>query len=321
MFEVDDKGIRISGTELYLDAKKKVNLSVISHAHSDHVRRHLNVIATPETISLIKVRNRKINAILLPYHQEYQLGDIKIELFPSGHILGAAQVLVKQNGKKLVYSGDFKPGQDDSVAAPMEIKQADILIMESTFGDPKFVFPKRWQVIERLVKFIDRCFQNGIVPVVMGYVRGKAQEALKILGELDYPVSIHPSIDPFVKVFERYGIQFKNYQVYHGENMKDRVLLIPPHLSRGSLVKKIWQTKKLMLSGWAVLPKTKYRYGADEALALSDHADFNQLIDYVHQVQPEMVFVTHGIDGFVQQLRKEGFKAELLEETPQLSLF
>ena len=61
MFEVHN-GIRISRTSFWLDATRKVPLSFISHAHSDHVRRHSHVIATPQTISLIKLKNRKINA-------------------------------------------------------------------------------------------------------------------------------------------------------------------------------------------------------------------------------------------------------------------
>jgi len=320
MFEVDNKGIRISGSEFYIDAKKKAPLSFVSHSHSDHVRRHEQMIATPATISMIKQRHRKVNAIPLDYHQKYQFDDFTIELVPSGHMLGCAQIFVERDGLKLIYTGDFKPGKNQT-ADPLEVRQADILIMESTFGAPQFVFPKEWEIIERLTKFIDKCFQSGIVPVVMGYAMGKSQEALKILGDLDYQISIHPSIAQVVAIYEQHGIEFKNYQIYHGEDLRERVLLIPPHLARSHSVAKIWQTKKLILTGWAVQPEAKYRYHADEALALSDHADFNQLIEFVHQVQPEKVFITHGYDSFVYYLRKEGFKAELLDETPQLSLF
>jgi putative mRNA 3-end processing factor len=320
MFEVDDKGIRITGSEFYLDGRKKTPLSFVSHAHSDHVRRHEQMIATPPTISLVKLKNRKISAIPLEYHQKYQVDDFFIELLPSGHILGSAQVMIERDGLKLIYTGDFKPGKN-LAADPLEVRQANILIMESTFGAPQFIFPKEWEIIERLTKFIDKCFQNGIVPVVMGYALGKSQEALKILGNLNYHISIHPSIAQIVAVYEHHGITFKNYQVYHGEDLRERVLMIPPHLARSHAVTKIWRTRKLMLTGWAVEPNAKYRYGADEALAFSDHADFNQLIEFVHQVQPERVFITHGYDSFVWHLRKQGFKADLLEETPQLSLF
>ncbi len=320
MFEVDPNGIRISESALYLDASKRVGMSFVSHAHSDHARRHDQVIATPATLSLMRLRHRKITPIPLEYHQPYLLDDFAIELLPSGHVLGSAQIRIERNGTRLIYTGDFKPGKNQTAAA-LEVQRADILIMESTFGAPQYVFPREWEIIERLTRFIDQCFQIDIVPIVMGYALGKAQQALKLLGDLDYCVSIHASMAPIVMIYEQHGIVFKNYQVYQGEDLRGRVLLIPPHLANSHAVNRIWRTRKLILTGWAMDSEAKYRYGADEALALSDHADFNQLLEFVHQVQPERVYVTHGFGGFVQHLRKEGFKAEWLTATPQLSLF
>ncbi|MDZ7336026.1 MAG: MBL fold metallo-hydrolase [candidate division KSB1 bacterium] len=320
MFEVDQNGLRMSESQLYLDAMKRVELSFVSHAHSDHARRHAQVLATPATLSLMRLRHRKLSGWPVDYHQPQRMGDFSIELLPSGHVLGSAQIAIERAGTRLIYTGDFKPGKNQT-AVTLEVRHADILIMESTFGAPQYVFPKEWEIIERLARFIERSFQNGIVPIVMGYALGKSQEALKILGDLNYQISIHPSIQPIVEIYEEYGIHFKNYQVYHGEDLRERVLLLPPHLSNSHLVKNIWRTRKLILTGWAVDPEAKYRYGADEALALSDHADFNQLLEFVHQVRPEKVFITHGFDSFVHHLRREGFNAELLRPTPQLSLF
>ena len=193
--------------------------------------------------------------------------------------------------------------------------------MESTFGAPQFVFPKKWTIIEKLVHFIDQCFKKGFVPIVLGYGVGKAQEALKILGDLEYQVSVHASLMPVIKVYESYGIKFKNYNCYQGEDLNNRILIIPPHFSRGNIIRKIWNAKKLVLTGWAMMPKAKYRYGADEALPFSDHADYYQLIEYVQKVKPRKVFITHGFDSFVFDLKRMGFDAELLRENPQRLLF
>ena len=319
MFEVEN-GIRISGTFLWLDATRKVPLSFVSHAHSDHVRRHSKIIATPPTIDLVKIRNKNINSIPLSFGEKFEVEDISIELFPAGHILGSAQILVQRDGLRLIYSGDFKTEKNDTVEQ-CEVKQADILIMESTFGSPKFIFPKKWIIIEKLVKYIDNCFDKGFIPVILGYGTGKAQEVLKLLGDLDFQISVHASIEPNIKVYEQYGVRFKNYQIYRGEDLRNRILIIPPHFSSGNLVKKIRNAKKLVLTGWAMLPNAKYRYGADDALPFSDHADYNQLIAYVHKVNPQKVIITHGINHFIHDLKREGFNAELLHQKPQLSLF
>jgi len=319
MYDVEN-GIRISGTGLWLDATKKVPFSFISHAHSDHVRQHKHILATPQTISLIKIKTRIGRSTQLAFREEYNLDGLTIELLPAGHILGSAQILVRRENICLLYSGDFST-ENNVTAAQCEIRQADILIMESTFGAPQYIFPPKWIIIEKLVLFIDSCFNKGLIPIILGYGIGKAQEALKILGDLDYQVSVHPSIIPVIKIYEKFGVQFKNYQAYQGEDLRNRVLIIPPQFSRGHLVKQIVNAKKLMLTGWAIMPQAKFRYGADEALPFSDHADYNQLIEYVHKVNPRRVFITHGFNQFVHDLRREGFIAELLQENPQRSLF
>ena len=94
MFYVDKSGIRISDSSFWLDARRKVPLSFVSHAHADHVKPHNEIIATPATISLARLRNKKVNGIPLQFHKKYTKDEISIELFPSGHILGAAQILV-----------------------------------------------------------------------------------------------------------------------------------------------------------------------------------------------------------------------------------
>ncbi|NOZ61392.1 MAG: hypothetical protein GXO74_06895 [Calditrichaeota bacterium] len=315
-----DKGIRISGTPLWLDAEKRAPLSFISHAHSDHVRRHDKIIATPATISLVHLRYKKQEAIPLNFGESYRLDDATIELFPAGHVLGSAQIFIQKEHLNIIYTGDFKIDRNETTL-PAAFRSADILIMESTFGSPEFRFPKKWVVIEKMAKFIEKCFQRGQVPIVMGYRLGKAQEAIKILGDLNYQISVHGSIEPVLKIYEKYGVQFNNYQSFNGEDLRGRVLVIPPHLSRSHQIKKIYNAKKLLLSGWAVEKKARYWYDVDEAIPFSDHADFQQLIEYAHKVNPQKIFVTHGVKSFVHDLRREGFDADFLHPSAQMSLF
>jgi len=320
MFEVNSKGIRISDTSLWLDATKKVDLSFISHAHADHIKKHNKIVATPATIDFYRQRCKEVNHIALDYGVPYELENITIELFPSGHILGAAQILITKNGKRLVYTGDFNL-QQSATAQPLEIRETDILIMECTFGLPEYVFPKRWEVIERLAKFVEKCFQNGLVPVVMSYSLGKSQEVIKILGDLDYPISVHSSIYQMTKIYEQHGIEFKNWQLYNGEDLRDRILIIPPYLKNWVVKHYQGAIRKIIVTGWAIDENVKFRYGADEAIPLSDHADFNDLINYVKQVSPQKVYITHGFDKFAYYLNRQGYDASPLRPTSQISLF
>jgi Cft2 family RNA processing exonuclease len=70
-----------------------------------------------------------------------------------------------------------------------------------------------------------------------------------------------------------------------------------------------------------MLKDAKYRYGVDHALPLSDHADFDELLELIDIVRPKKVYTHHGYREFVDELKQRGMDAELACPDPQLSLF
>ena len=87
-----------------------------------------------------------------------------------------------------------------------------------------------------------------------------------------------------------------------------------------SVIELLPRLRTVLLSGWANSDKTRYRYGADQAIALSDHADFDELLEFVQRVNPKKVYCTHGLEKFPHHLKRIGFDAELLKPNDQLSL-
>ena len=75
----------------------------------------------------------------------------------------------------------------------------------------------------------------------------------------------------------------------------------------------------MSLTGWC--QKGGWRTGGDHALPLSDHADFDELIELVERARPRIVYVTHGSKRFARELRQRGFAAEFLKQKPQMRLF
>ena len=71
------------------------------------------------------------------------------------------------------------------------------------------------------------------------------------------------------------------------------------------------------MSGWGMSPRGPMGRGYDMVFPLSDHADFNELIEYVQRSRPENVLVTHGFPEFVYTLRDLGFKAQQLDPPEQ----
>jgi putative mRNA 3-end processing factor len=317
MFEFNH-GIKISGTSLWLDATKKVPFSFISHAHSDHIRHHKQIIATPPTVSLFQQRYGKVNATALNFGIPHQIDDIQIELFPAGHILGSAQILIIKNGLRLVYTGDFNT-RPSYTAESLEVRNADILIMESTFGLPQYRFPPREQAVDQLTSFIKNCFSHSILPVIMAYTLGKSQEIIKILGELNFQMSIAKPIYQLLKIYEEYGIPFRNYKLYKSGDLDNRVMIIPPYLKNWIDKQYHGPIKKAIVTGWAIDSGARFRYGVDEAFTFSDHADFDDLIAYAKKVSPQTIYILHGFEKFAYYLRQEGFDARILTSNAQLS--
>ncbi len=315
-----DRGIKIRGLDLWLDATRSQPLSFISHAHQDHVARHQQAITSPSTANLLQKRDTGIKKIIrLNFHEPFQLNGVRIELFPAGHILGSAQILI-ENDHRIVYTGDFKL-RSSRTAESVVFKPCDILIMESTFGRPHYIFPPVEESLNQLIHFIHEAFEQRAVPVLYAYALGKSQEVIKILGDSGYAVCIHPIVQQFTEVYQACGVRFHNLEPISGNHFYRKVLVLPPHLRRSRLVQRLHRKRTAMLTGWAVDQGAARRFGVDRAIPFSDHADFRELLTYVKRVQPRKVYTVHGFPELAAALRKIGFSATHLENNRQLRLW
>lgn len=311
MFSYDERGIRLDGSDFWLDAHRKVSFSFISHGHSDHIKNHEKILATPATARFHAMRVKQKNSVVLEYGQVMEYGDLKIRLYPAGHILGSAMIRIESENSSLLYTGDFKM-KPSRTAEPIEIPSADILIMESTFGSPEYTVEcTQDHLIEQLVEFVNSCFWDNHMPVVLGYGLGKAQEAMKILGDMGFNVKVHRYAWNFTRVYEEFGAHFENCSLWEGEETGDTVLIVPPHLNK--FIKKSLRlpVRSVLLSGWAN-GVHGFRYHSDTAIPLSDHADFNELLAFIKKVNPAKIYTVHGFNEFPAILKTMGYDADLL---------
>jgi Cft2 family RNA processing exonuclease len=99
------------------------------------------------------------------------------------------------------------------------------------------------------------------------------------------------------------------------------VVVLPPYLNRSRLIHKIPRRRTAFLSGWAMDPEARTRFGVDEVIPMSDHADFSELLEYVERSKPEKVYTVHGAPDFAETLAKRGYRAEHLESGKQIGLW
>jgi len=310
-------GIHIKGTRLWLDARRKTEFSFVSHAHVDHAVRHKEILSTKETARLYEHRLGKAKFNILEYNRPKRLEGVKVELFPSGHILGGAQILIQKDGVRIVYTGDFKL-RGSLTTEKAEIKKCDLLILESTFGLPQYVFPPVKEVHARMAEFVEEAQRRGEIPIFLAYSLGKAQEAMKILSNRGYKLSVHGTINDIAKIYEEFGVRFNNWECYRANHLEGQVLIIPPWAKTTRMIGNIPRKRVAILTGWAIDQGAKDHFGVDEAIPLSDHADFSELLEYVKKAQPKKIYTVHGFPEFVGFLREAGFDAELLKENTKV---
>ncbi len=320
-----DHGIRIFGTELWLDATRRKDLSFVSHAHYDHAVPHGRVVCSSRTEALYRrriLKNRRSSQTSVLTHEfgePFALGDLRVTLFPSGHILGASQILIESD-RRVVYTGDFKLDQG-ATSEKIEIVPCDVLVMECTYGRPQYRFPDRVESVERLVSFVESAFEERVVPVIYAYSLGKSQEVIKILGDEGFNLLVDEQTYENARIYEKLGVSLRRYELLGGGLSGQKVLVVPPGRQGSQLTRQIRRKRTAMLTGWGVNDHARARFRVDEVIPLSDHCDFARLLEYVERAKPTRVYTFHGPKEFAGVLRKRGYRAVHLPLSHQLDLW
>jgi len=310
----------IKSLNLYLDSKKSQPCGYISHAHSDHIAKHHKIYCSPATFDLIRLRMKNPIAHPLPFNQMHSIDNIRLKILPAGHILGSSQLYIETEEQTLLYTGDFRL-RKSRTAEPFIYQKSDVLIMESTFGLPRYKFPEREEVELMLLNTLRAKLNEGTVPIVFAYSLGKGQELLHLLSHSDLPLAVDYPILKYVNVYLKYGVQFGLYEKLRRSDFRDKVLLLPAHMRRHRFVSSIKNKYMIYLSGWGMDENAARRFGVDLVLPYSDHADYDELLNLVDHVSPKEIYCTHGFDQFVTILNNQGFRASPLFPKKQMDLF
>jgi DNA ligase-1 len=316
-----ERGVYLPAQDLWLDPWEAKRFAFVSHAHSDHIAPHDEIIVSERTARLMQARMPgKRNEHVLPFRERRSVRDIDVMLLPAGHIFGSAQIFIVTESDSLLYTGDFKLRRGKS-AEPAEWRHADTLIMETTYGLPRYRLPPTEQVVDQIVAFCRETLDEGETPVLLGYSLGKAQEILCALDGADLTPMLHGSVYAMTRIYEQFGQSFCKYERYNAHGVANKVLICPPSANRSRMLEKIPGKRVAMISGWAMDPNAVYRYQVDAAFPLSDHADYADLVRYVDLVQPKRVLTLHGFAAeFARDLRDRGIEAWALGEENQLEL-
>lgn len=324
--DITAEGAILLGKSFAVDSHEDRSVRVISHAHYDHllkieksVLRSKFIVGTKVTLDLaveLGYISRDLLALYikklrpLEYYEVFEIDNEKLTLYPAEHIPGASQVLVEVDGLRLAYTGDFKfPG------TPV-IEEPDVLVIESTYGNPSHVRPFKDSVPRYLADLVaEGLLKYGRVNLY-GY-HGKLQEAMKILRDngIDALFVLTEKVCRATKVLEKYGMNFGNYICNEGPLYTERAVFFK-HFASARYRRLDGESLHIILSGWEFREPVRKIDDFSYVVALSDHADYSDLISYVKKSNPGLVVVDGYRDGDARGLRdglaREGFCAIVL---------
>ncbi len=291
------------------------SVACVSHAHSDHTAAFASSIdkyATKVTLDIHQALGGKT-----PKSQPVNLGDrislsdgVDLHVHPAGHMLGACQFAVEWNGRRLVYTGDFNPSSTLITEGAKPIP-CDILLIEATYGRPDAVFPPRESVYAEIAEWTSSSLKSGKIPAFQVYAKGKAQELICILNKyLVVPVVVDSTVAKVSDVYVQHGVPLK-YTAADTSTGKEKIrkggfVYISSKKFNRRLFPSGHRFVRARATGWSKIFPMK---SVDKAFTLSAHADFQQLLDYVGEAEPEAVFLTCGdTTTFRAVLKKIGVK-------------
>lgn len=225
----------------------RLDAVVVTHGHNDHAgfvprllddQRQSVTICTPATAALLptmwndarRVMARQADEMAtygwlaplygeaeveaaekslrpLAYGRERTVGDLRIQFFDAGHILGAAGVVIRASGQRAVITGDIFNLPQLSVGAaqlpPRLARQAELLVIESTYCHSRH--RDRTSQVRDFVRAITEVIGGGGRVLVPAFGLGRAQEVALMLREQlpEVPVLVDGLARPISDIYER----------------------------------------------------------------------------------------------------------------------
>ncbi|MCD6465186.1 hypothetical protein J7L27_02330 [Candidatus Bathyarchaeota archaeon] len=298
--------IEYRGTKVIFDPQSKhprCEFIFITHAHSDHAAAfrasYLSKFSSEETMSLVSLNGIRIRGWQpVKEKEKFKIDDIEITPHSSGHVLGSYEFEIRTPDGTVLFTGDLNTRQSRMVK-PAEPVKCDVLVLDSTFGSPRFVFPSDEVIAEDMINWANKSLREGKIPVFKTDSLGNAQEIIRIFNKYtNVPVISHWRVSRINKVYEAYGhemkyIDMKSEEAYNLISRKSAVIVAPKRFKSTHHP----NFKSAIVSGWAVRLRCT-------SFPLSDHADFPSLINFVSECDPKIVLTYHGSSFFNNVLAK-----------------
>ena len=302
----------------HVDPLRPVDKALITHGHSDHARPgHGAVLATQETLDLMRLRYGEGFAgatQAMRYGESLTLGGVAVSFHPAGHVLGAAQIRVAQNGLRMVASGDYKDVADPT-CVPFELVACDVFITEATFGLPVFRHGDPAHEIDKLMRSVALFPERA--HLVGAYSLGKAQRVIALIRAAghDKPIYLHGALETITRYYAA-RMDLGELRAVRGAGKAElagAIALAPPSALKDVWTRRFPEPVTAFASGWMRVRARARQRGVELPLVISDHADWDGLCATIAATGASEIWVTHGAeDALVHWCGTRGLAARPL---------
>lgn len=309
LLQFNDNGIYCKQADVYIDAWRPVGKCIITHGHADHSRwGHKQYITHHKNVPIIKHRLGEITVSGKEWGETFAINGVTFSLHPAGHIVASSQVRAEYKGEVWVFTGDFKT-ENDGIAEPFELVKCHTFITECTFGLPAFKWTPQAEVFNDINTWWAANQAEKKTSILFGYSLGKAQRLLKHLDSSIGKIYTHGAIENMTQILR------ENYHFHETiritrdtkkEELLGNIVLAPPSAHGGTWIRKMVPYVTASASGWMTFRGARRRRAIDRGFVLSDHADWDGLLNTVKETGAEKVIATHGYtEIFSKYLREE----------------
>lgn len=149
------------------------------HANKYHYSKHNPALP-------LYTRENAASALALFKQQHYNQPvyldkNTSFQFISAGHIIGSSLIVIQNKDKKIVFTGDLGRMHNQVMSPPDIVKQADYLVLESTYGNR---LHKKNSAKLFLKKVVNQTINRGGTVIIPAFAVGRSQTILYYLAEL-----------------------------------------------------------------------------------------------------------------------------------------
>jgi len=296
VIEYGANGLRHVGSLLSLDATSSEGLNFVSSALkigelAKSTSESGQNFTSEQAIGLQRALGKPSESLLVcQQNRPFSIGNLSLELLPSGSMLGACSLHIESNKDSVLYAPNLQPS-NLKVCHKMRVKPAENLVLGCFHPEPRSTTPSRKKERERLLDAVSKSLSSGSNPVVMCNPYSTAAELTNFFSEEKIPVATHNMIFKINRVYASHGGLSGKFSFYSQKYTRQKVILFPKvdrpfraNLPAGDL----FMVDETLVS--KPLPPDNFR-PVVERFVMNNTADATELRKIIQQVNPNQIYL------------------------------